>query len=309
MQQVYLNEPMLPWSVDPVEARRFRRLLLVLAAIALALGILIPNIQLPERDVVAKPELEPQLARVILDPPVMESPVEETPPVVEPVEEPVPEPAKPEVVKPVEPPKPVDKVEAAREVAKKSGLLALNDQLAGMRDSASASGYKVETVKGQQPVGQQTERLVTNASVGSAVGVDDVQLARTGEQAVLEGRTTTQIEEPVVAGTGSKSGKAAGTKLAKRSDEEIRRTFEANKSALYTLYQRALRSNPTLQGTVLVEITIAASGVVSDCKILSSELQDPELERRLLARIKLINFGAKDVPEGVYTYTLGFLPS
>lgn len=322
MQQAYLDDSMLPWSSDPAEARRYRRLLLTLTVLALIIGIGIPAIQLPEQASTPSQDAEEYLARVILDLPQPEPVVEEpevavaeepdAPEVSPPVESQVIEPVvqEPVVVSEPEPaPAPVDKVEAAREVAKSSGLLALNDQLAGMRDSTSASGYQVEATQGTEPAQRTEERLVSGAAIGSSGGVDDIKLSATGERVVLEGRTTARVDAPVGTGSGGARGTKVAAKVAeKRTDDEIRRMFDANRSALYSLYQRALRSNPTIQGTVLVELTITPAGVVSNCKILSSELQDTELERRLLARIKLINFGAKDVPEGVYTYSLGFLP-
>lgn len=325
MQQAYLDDSMLPWSVDPVEARRYRRLLLVLAALALMIGIAIPVIQLPERVVAPTQDAEAYLAQVILDLPQpeviepeipvveeAETPVVEEPEIAEEVAPPVIEPVvqEPRVAPEPKPePEPVDKVEAAREVAKSSGLLALNEQLAGMRDAAAASGYKVEAHQGNQPAQRTEERLVSNAAIGTSGGVDDLNLTTKGEQVALEGRATTRLDAPISTGSAGQGVKKAAAKMEiKRTDDEIRRMFDANRSALYSLYQRALRSNPTLQGTVLVELTITPAGVVSNCKIVSSELQDAELERRLMARIKLINFGAKDVPEGVYTYSLGFLP-
>ena len=88
--------------------------------------------------------------------------------------------------------------------------------------------------------------------------------------------------------TGS-SGKAA------RSQEEIELEFDRNKGAIYALYSRALRDRPELQGKMVLEFTIAPSGDVTACRVVSSELNDPELERKIVARVKLIRFAARDV--------------
>ena len=85
--------------------------------------------------------------------------------------------------------------------------------------------------------------------------------------------------------------------------------FDRNKSALYTLYNRVLREDPTLQGKVVVRLKIASSGQVVDCEILSSELRAPELERKLISRIKQFDFGAKDADTMIVTFPLDFLPS
>ena len=57
--------------------------------------------------------------------------------------------------------------------------------------------------------------------------------------------------------------------------------------ALYALYTRAQRDNPGLQGKLVLEITIAPSGEVTNVRVVSSELGDPELERKIVARAEL----------------------
>jgi TonB family protein len=70
-----------------------------------------------------------------------------------------------------------------------------------------------------------------------------------------------------------------------------------------------LRDDPTLQGKVVVKLTIAPSGQVLDCQLISSELRSPDLERKLLVRIKQFDFGARAVDTMVVTYPIDFLPS
>jgi TonB family protein len=101
----------------------------------------------------------------------------------------------------------------------------------------------------------------------------------------------------------------AGNGKASRSIEEIKLVFERNKGAIYALYNRALREEPGLQGKVVLELKIAPSGEVLECRIASSELNAAELERKLLARIRQFEFGAKDVEQMVVTWPVDFLPS
>ena len=44
---------------------------------------------------------------------------------------------------------------------------------------------------------------------------------------------------------------------------------------------------------MVLEFTVAPSGEVTACRVVSSELDDPELERKIVARVKLIRFAAK----------------
>jgi TonB family protein len=94
-----------------------------------------------------------------------------------------------------------------------------------------------------------------------------------------------------------------------RTDEEIQVVFDRNKAALYSIYQRALRNDPTLKGKVVLKITIAPSGQVVAASVESSDLKDPDLERKIAARVKLFDFGAKDVDQITITYPIDFLPA
>ena len=59
----------------------------------------------------------------------------------------------------------------------------------------------------------------------------------------------------------------------------------------------------------MLELAIAPNGSVVKCRIVSSELNNPKLEKRLVARIKLFKFAAKDVSQITITYPVDFLPS
>jgi len=84
--------------------------------------------------------------------------------------------------------------------------------------------------------------------------------------------------------------------------------MDKNKAAIFATYNRELRKNPTLEGKVVFKMVIEPNGRVSEASIVSSELDDPALERKLLARVRLINFGAKDVLQTTLNYAIDFLP-
>ena len=85
--------------------------------------------------------------------------------------------------------------------------------------------------------------------------------------------------------------------------------FDRNKGAIYSIYNRALRQNPTLQGKVVLQLTITPSGKVSRCTVVSSELDDAALGDKIAQRVKLFDFGAEDVNEVTITYPIDFLPA
>jgi hypothetical protein len=85
--------------------------------------------------------------------------------------------------------------------------------------------------------------------------------------------------------------------------------MDQQKGGIFAVYNRALRQDPTLQGKFVFEMVIEPSGEVSDVKMISSELKDSELVGKILARIRLINFGAASVLRTRVNYSLDFLPN
>ena len=61
----------------------------------------------------------------------------------------------------------------------------------------------------------------------------------------------------------------------------------------------------------LVEPALAPEpwGEVTDIRIVSSELKDPELERKLVARIRMFRFEDKDVEAMTTTKPIEFFPA
>lgn len=95
-----------------------------------------------------------------------------------------------------------------------------------------------------------------------------------------------------------------------RTDEEIQIVFDRYKAALYRIYNRELRKDPTLRGKILLRISIETNGAVSLCKVESTDLASPELVAKIVERIKRFNFGPKEgVPVLTILYPIDFLPA
>jgi periplasmic protein TonB len=293
----------LPWSPTEEVERRFRKVVRN-AFIAFAiLAILIPLLPVRERDLAKAPEIPDRIVKLVLEKKVPPPP---PPPKIEE--------KKPEPEKKVEQPKPPPPKPDARERAQNAGLLKLQDQLADLRDNSildKAALTKNLTGK----VGEETrsERSLITSKVGtSSGGINTASLSRGygGGAGSLSGHTTTQVSSATLAAQGTnKVERGAGSGKASRSEEEIAMVFDRNKGAIYALYTRALRDKPDLQGKLVLELTIAADGSVSRCEVVSSELNDPELERKLVARIKLFRFEAKDVGTITVTKPIDFFPA
>ena len=59
----------------------------------------------------------------------------------------------------------------------------------------------------------------------------------------------------------------------------------------------------------MLKLTIEPSGQVTVCEIVSSELGSPGLERKIVQRVKLFNFGAAEVQTVTVTYPIEFFPA
>jgi periplasmic protein TonB len=324
----YRHSPVLPWNTHDADERRFQLITSTVLIIAFLLGTLIPMINLPEKERFKKHTVPPRLARLILEqkqlpPPKPPKPVKK---LVEKKPEPKPKEKKPEVKKRPKPvKKPTPKVaqkppkssrESARKKAASAGLLAFADDLADLREEQAVPS--VGTIrKLSQSSGKATSAtrsIITSGATQGSGGINTAALSRdTGGQG-LGGRSTTRVQSSAAEAkrraAAGRSGKVKGKNhKGNRTREEIQTVFDQNKGAVYALYNRALRSDPTLRGKVVLELTISPNGRVTSCRILSSELDDSNLEKKLVTRIKLFKFAAKDVETTVVSYPIDFLPS
>ena len=304
------REPQLPW-VDHPEDRYFLWLSICLLVVMLATGLVLNLIKLPEIEQQQLVDISPRLAKLILEKRQEEQPKPEAP---------KPEPKKEEVKKEEpkeEPKKEPPKPKTAREVAQSSGLIALQDELADLRESFALDDV-IEAP--QQTAGKEavqvasaTELLSSTASQSSG-GIRTNTLNRKITTSELAQRRTTQVESKIqggdqVASIAPSRQAQGGGSSGRRSPAEIERVFQQYKGSIFNLYNRALRKNPTLAGKFVVELTIAADGTVSAVKVISSELGDESLERKLVLKIKQFKFARADVAESVVRYPIDFLPS
>lgn len=327
MSVSYRHSQILPWNTQDADERRFYLISSIVLIITLLFGLLIPMIELPEKERFKKQTLPPRLARLILEqkkvPPPKPKPAKKL--VEKKKPEPKPEKKKPEAKKKAEPAKkpakkiakipPKPSTESARKKAASAGLLAFSDQLADLRDEPAVpqvGGIRKLASTGEKAATSSRSIITGGASRGSG-GINTAALSRnTGGQG-LGGRSTTQVQSRAAnakraSAASSSRGKGKNHK-GNRTREEIQTVFDQNKGAVYALYNRALRSDPTLRGKVVLELTISPAGKVTKCRILSSELNDSKLERKLVSRIKLFKFSAKDVETAIVSYPIDFLPS
>jgi TonB family protein len=240
---------------------------------------------------------------------------------------------------------PGERLENARARASGVGLLAMKDELKELH-AAPAAVQLNQAIKPGPGIGAgtgpgvgagvgpgvPTRSLITSNATGGSGGLNTAAFSRDTGGGGLAGRSTTLVEGVAGGaggggpggvssgvsgrGGGGSGGAGAGGTLqrgasgkASRSIEEIKLVFERNKGAIYAIYNRALREEPSLQGKVVLQMTIAPAGQITELRIVSSELKSPELEGKLVARIRQFDFGAKDVEVITVTWPVDFLPS
>jgi protein TonB len=312
----------LPWSSSIDDDRRYNKILKVCAAIMLVASLIVTIVNVPEVTRAEKEKLPPQLARVLLEkqeiPPP--KPVEPPKPEEKKPEEKKPEEKKPEEKKPEPKKEPVKQppkaaIEKAREQAENSGVMEFKDDLADMREMLQTSAVETAATtvtNSTGPAAQVDRSMITSGAKVASGGINTAALSRDTGGTALSGRQTTKVTSGL-AEAGKKSGQAAagnsnGTGGSARSEEEIRKIMEQHKGAIYSIYNRALRQNAALQGKMVVKIVIDPNGRVVEATLVSSELRDPDLESKILSRIKLISFPASNVVRTTINQTFDFLP-
>ena len=294
----------LPWEMAQEQDDRFKKLVKQCLIAVVAFGLVLPFMPIPEPDPAEVEEMPQRFAKLLLDkpkpppPPVVKPQPQEVTPQPQKAQQPKPEPVKPQPQK-------------AREKAAKAGLLPFAEQLADLRDSSTISNVMGDTSLNKAAgAAKRTERSVIAAKAGKGSGgINTAAMSRDTGGGSLAGRDTTRVASPV-AGIGDGGPKVQkGGGAPSRSREEIELVFEKNKGAIFALYNRALRKDPTLQGKLVLKLTIAPNGAVTDCEIVSSELGDSGLERKLVQRVKMFRFQDKDVATVTTTKPIDFFPA
>lgn len=283
------------------------------------MSVAIPFIPVPEVDRTKEQELPPRLAKLILE----KKKPEPKPVVIEPKKE---KKKEKKVEKKKEKPKPKKKIEKkkeppkkpvvdlakvraeARKKAAKSGLLAMIDDLSDLRDTPEISKKKLS--KGATKAKEIAAPELLTSNVRGSGGISSAALKRaTTQNRTLGSRDGTELESPVDAAAAEAFANASeAERTSPRTLEEIQLIFDRYKGAITRMYNRALRKDSSLRGVVLLEITITPAGVVVACEAISSDLDAPDLVKKLVARVKTFKFKAKDVDQVTIRYPVDFTP-
>jgi outer membrane biosynthesis protein TonB len=304
---IYRRDTLMPWEESPRDKQRHRRILRQITLLMLLLSIILPFIPVPPPDPREIVEIPERIAKLIQDrappPPPPPPKLSEKKPEEEPKKELKPREKAPE-------PK-TEVAKAAREKAQRSGLLAFSDSFADLMNNPAEQqlGKQARLTSGGETARQTERSLITSAAGRGSGGINTAALSSDVAGSGLAGRGTSRVTGVIGDEFGDAQRPLAESLRGSRTDEEIQLVFDRNKSALYAIYQRELRINPTLKGKLVLKITIDPAGKVLAATVESSDLNHPELERRIAIRVRLFDFGPKEVDTITITYPIDFLPA
>ena len=308
----------LPWDDDQKNVKNYRLILGLLLLATLIFSWLVASSILKEKSPRTRAEIPERFVKLVLEqkrkvvippppPKVVEvekkkEPVKKEPEIKEIVKQ---KPKQKEIVKV----KPKGNRDDAREKAKQN--LAVFDVFADLKD-ADTSKKIANSSENSADVGQAktvTRDMIVNNAVKSSGGVKIAKASTNMGGAGLEGGGSRQVSSNLSAAKIKQSRSGNGGGLADRSSENIEKFMDRNKNSFFSLYNRALRKSPSMQGEVIFKIVILPDGTVSEVSIVSSELNNPTLERKLLTKIRSIRFTAMNVVVWKDNYRINFIPS
>lgn len=325
----------MPWSRNGEDDRRYRKILLftILFSFVFSVGVL----RLKPGHVKKAEEIVPErIAELVVRKKEEPKPVEKKLPeksdatgkaskqrTAQPTADPANTPAAP-------PPGTPEAPASARATAESKGVLALKDSFAGLIDNSEpvkmgAEGRISDT--GQIATGTAAQRslITSQAGGGTSGGINTSAISRAGTGGGTGGGG-------IGTGGGGQSITGGGVKVARvqsttgagvaddrplsggagpsRTDEEIQIVFDRYKAALYRIYNRELRSDPSLRGKMVLTLTIQPDGRVSSCSVKSTDLASATLSSEIVDRVLKFTFGAKEgVPAITINYPIDFLPA
>ncbi len=307
----------MPWARGCEEDERFRKSLGASLAACLFIALLVGMIAIPivEREKLNElPERVAKIVRQARTPPPPPVPIEQ--PTIP--DEEIPEPELAEEQPPdelPEQPKVADVEQPdTREQVKSKGILAFRDSFANranIRPMAQLGSKATLSSAGEEAIGRPERLMVTTSAPGSSGGINLSSISRNvgGGGQGMEGVALSRVASSIGGGDGPDRPFAGGS-LAGRTDEEIQIVFDRYKAALYRLYNRELRKDPTLRGQLVLQLTIEPDGSVSLCQLHSSDMKAPTLAQQVVQRVLTFDFGAKeDIVAMTIIYPIDFLPA
>jgi len=309
------NRPqIMPWSRGCEEDKRFRKSLSMSLAASLTLALLVGSIAIPIALREPMDQLPERVAKLVRQEQKPPAPIVEPEPIRD-EEIPKPEPAEELLQEAAEQPQLANVAQPdTKEQVKSKGILAFRENFASranLRPTAQLGSQARVTNAGADAVGRAQRLMVATSAPGSSGGINLADISRDvgGDGPGFGEVAVTRVASSIGGGDGPDRPLSAGA-AAGRTDEEIQIVFDRYKAALYRLYNRELRKDPTLRGQLVLRLTIEPDGSVSFCNLHSSDMGAPLLAQQVVDRVQTFDFGAKeDIVAITIIYPIDFLPA
>lgn len=346
MTNAVLISPTLPWDPLPGESRRLRVLMAIMLLLAFLIWLIVPLVEIPKIERAKAEAVPERLAKLVIQQKIIPPPpkpvkeevkAEEKPTDIQKATETKPVEAVQETA-----PKPVvtdlQKSAAKARASKAIQEAGIADALADLRDMdiTAAAAPRTTGLPGQ--AGSGTGGLITSTEAAGTSRNMITSRAGSGSGTLAAAGYSGQVSSGFGGGKaggkgtagllGAGGGGGAGGKLqtvesgikgaetaarsvnkdgkSRRTAEDIRKIFDQYGARLNNAHQRALRDDPTIQGSLTLKLTIAPDGSVTSCTVASSQLNNPELEAKIVAIVKGFNFGSDNVEVFNGQHTLNF---
>lgn len=338
----------MPWDPSGEDAKRFRKSLLIALFLSITLGGGTAFWKLPPREKYVAIEVPERLVKMVKNepppaPPKKEvrekdekKPDEKKPDEKKPQEKVQPKPVETTIKNPTATTASTAEVKEARAKAESSGMLAFKNNFSEMLDddmpSELGSDAKITNAGRQNPGGAAgTRSLIVAQANGGSGGIANFAVSRggsgngsgsgrsgggdgvgngSGRAITGSGHGVGKATSGIVAGMGDADRPLSKGAGPGRTDEEIQIVFDKYKAALYRIYNRELRNDPSLRGKMVLALTIEPDGRVSACRVQSTDLNSDALSKDIVDRVFKFNFGEKEgVPVTKILYPIDFLPA
>jgi hypothetical protein len=215
--------------------------------------------------------------------------------------------------------KPIEPEAPSRKSVETKGVLALKSELANLLKDTSTSKMGTDariSINAKRTSGDALQRsIIVSKDIGESGGINTATINRQvegsgGGQRIAEADIKFTHVESVASSGSSGADRPLSKGAGARTDEEIQIVFDRYKQAIYRLYNRELRVNPTLRGKMVLRIVIEPDGHVSSCTVKSTDLASPALSADIVDRVLKFDFGAKaGAPALTILYPIDFLPA
>ena len=285
----------MPWARGGEEDQRFRKLLALTLLYSLLFALIVPQIDLSWRALGEETiEVPERVVRLMME----ARPLPPPPPARE-VTSPEPRPSEESLAvetQPQQTAKPKEGPGMGPGEGPGKGILAFREKFSGFAQNQSIARLGSQariSSPGAAPSGLVERSMLTTQAAGSSGGINLAALSRGvvgaggGGGGKIEGVQIARATSTIGGGGGRGSAASVGGGGAAlgRTDEEIQIVFDRHKAALYRLYNRELRSDPTLKGQMVLRIRIEPDGSVTLCE-LQAHRHERAAARRAGARAR-----------------------